>query len=66
MNNSIRGRYPGDLLSLDLVGPMRHCLASRHVYLLTITDSFSHMLARWQAAKRLPGGGQPGSQVEAI
>jgi hypothetical protein len=24
MNHSVQGAYPGDLLSLDLIAPMRH------------------------------------------
>ncbi|ELR24539.1 integrase core domain containing protein [Acanthamoeba castellanii str. Neff] len=42
-NHSVRGAYPGDLLSLDLIGPMRHQSAGGHAYLLTVTDSYSHM-----------------------
>jgi hypothetical protein len=42
-NHSMRGAYPSDLLSLDLIGPMRHQSASGHAYLLTVTNSYSRM-----------------------
>jgi hypothetical protein len=39
MNNTDQGCYPGDLISLDIVGPMHHCSAGGHIYLLTVMDS---------------------------
>jgi hypothetical protein len=39
-NHSVQGAYPGDLLSLDLIGLMRHQLAGGHAYLLTVTDLY--------------------------
>jgi hypothetical protein len=42
-NHALRGSCPGDLMSLDLVGPMCHRSAGGHIYLLTVTDSFSRM-----------------------
>lgn len=42
-NRAVRGRYPGELLSLDLIGPMRCQSVGGHAYLLTVTNSFSQM-----------------------
>jgi hypothetical protein len=39
-NHAVWGTYPGDLLSLDLIGPMRQWLAGGHVYLLTVMDLY--------------------------
>jgi hypothetical protein len=42
-NHALHGGHPGDLISLDLIRPMRHWSAGGHMYLLTIMDSFSRM-----------------------
>jgi transposase InsO family protein len=42
-NHAVRGACPGNLLSLDLIGPMRHRSAGGHIYLLTVTDLYSRM-----------------------
>lgn len=42
-NHAPCGSHPGDLMSLDLIGPMCHQSASGHVYLLTVTNLFSWM-----------------------
>jgi hypothetical protein len=42
-NHAPHGDHPGNLISLNLVSPMHHQSTGRHIYLLTITNSFSRM-----------------------